>query len=168
MTSSDMRSPYASSAYDDDLCLKPPAILWIATLYLSRALLLPVTVGLAHVAGISDDVLALLRGLWSEEVLLPSLIAMPVLVCFFRRVPTASAMTRWIWARGRTFLALSASVDLAVRFISQYRVANVDDTLAISLVTASVDGYFLLYILTARRVRDTFASFPDALVAPAK
>ncbi|MGO9993403.1 MAG: DUF2919 family protein [Steroidobacteraceae bacterium] len=158
-----MNRLYAASNYDDDLCLKPPLILWFAVIYLSRAIMLPISVGIAHIAGVNEDVLALLRGLWSIDILVPSLIAVPILYSFLRRVPTASGTVRWIWAHGRIFLAVSASIDLMLPFISQMLSQEINVMLPLTLVAAAIDAYFLLYVLAARRVRDTFASFPPPL-----
>lgn len=37
-----MARVYGPSSYDDHFCLKPAALLWLAVIYLSRALLLVV------------------------------------------------------------------------------------------------------------------------------
>ena len=155
---------YASSSYDDDGCLKPPLLLWLAIIYLSRAFLLPLAMGIGHVAGVDSAAMAVIRGLWSAELLLPSLIAVPVLYAILRRVPSASGMVRAIWSRGRIILALSAAADIgSVLVSSPIREGVFDDQALLSLFLAAIDLYFLLYLLLARRVRDTFADFPPRL-----
>lgn len=163
-----MPHTYPASSYDDDFCLKPSLILWIAAVFLSRALLLPVAMGFAHFAGVNDDVQSLLRDIWSLEYVAPSAVALPVLYSLIRRAPTAPASVRWIWSRGRMFLALSASIDLLVSIGLEIRQDSSGDSPHLSLGLGAIDLYFLLYILATRRVRDTFASFPAPLHAKEK
>src|SRR5208337_417447 len=151
---------YGPSNYDDYLCLKPPLLLWVAVLYLSRAITLPVAMGIASFAGVNADAIALLRRLWSVEALAPSLIAAVILYALCRRIPTASGLLRWIWARGRVFLVVSAGIDLILSLSSPIRLREINDEVLLSLLSAAVDLYFLLYIFAARRVRDTFSEFP--------
>jgi hypothetical protein len=151
---------YSSSNYDDHFCLKPPLLLWVAVLYLSRAITLPVVVGIGSFAGVNKDAISLLRSFWTADALLPSLSAAAILYTLCRRVPTASRQVRWIWARGHLFLAASAGMDLIVSLIAPIRLREINDQVLLSLLAAAMDLYFLLYILAARRVRDTFAEFP--------
>ena len=77
MARSDSARIYAPTSYDDYLCLKPPLLLWVALLFLSRAITLPFAMGIGQVAGVSAEALAAVRALWSGDIaLLPSLIAM--------------------------------------------------------------------------------------------
>jgi len=158
-----VRLPYAASNYNDDLCLKPPLLLWVAVVFLSRAITLPVVMGICTFARVDSHALALFRQFWSSDTLIPSLIASVVLFTLFRRVPSASQPLRWIWARGRALLALSAGIDLATSLVLPIRQWEIDQQALVSLCAAGIDAYFLLYILVARRVRDTFAEFPPAL-----
>src|SRR5277367_4682461 len=115
-----MRNPgsshtYALSHYDDYMCLKPPLLLWIAVFFLSKAITMPLAAGMGHVAGVSDDALSAMRGLWSADgALFPSAIAAVLLYAFFRRLPSASRQVRWIWAHGVALLAASAAIDLVL------------------------------------------------------
>jgi hypothetical protein len=151
---------YPASSYDDYMCLKPPLLLWLAVVYLSRALTLPLIVGMGHVAGVSPEALSALRGLWAADTLVPSLIAAVLVVVFFRRVPGASPVMRWIWAHGVIFVAVSAVVDCGLSLIPLIRAQEITDQTLISSLGGAVDIYFLLYVSLARRVRDTFAEFP--------
>ncbi|HLZ99044.1 MAG TPA: DUF2919 family protein [Steroidobacteraceae bacterium] len=151
---------YAPSNYDEDMCLKPPLLLWLAVLFLSRAVMLPIAIGIGHIAGVNAQAMTLLRGFWSEDQLLPAVIAIPVLYAFWRRVPSASGMVRWIWARGRIFLALAAGLDIFLPVIARFWHGDVNDQFVVALFTSGMDAYFLVYIFAARRVRDTFADFP--------
>jgi len=157
--SSSTRS-YAASAYDDDMCLKPTLLLWLAALFLSKAITLPIVIGIGHIAGVNTDAMTLLRDYWSKDQLLPATFAFPVLYACCRRVPAASDAVRWIWSRGRTLLSLAAVIDIALAFTSQFWHREPDQTLVGSIFSAGADLYFLVYILAARRVRDTFERFP--------
>jgi hypothetical protein len=159
---------YSESSYDNYLCLKPPLLLWLAVLYLCRAVTLPAAMGIGTFAGVNADAIALFHGLWNMQTLLPSLIALCVLYALCRRVPNASVPVRWIWANGRILLAVSAGMDLALSLISLIRHGEIDDQAMMSLLAAAADAYFLLYILLARRVRDAFSEFPPPLDAARK
>ena len=156
-----MRRAYPSSSYDDFMCLKPPLLLWIATIYLSRAVTLPIVLGFSAMGGGSSDIAAFVGGFIGVENLLPSLIAALVLCAFVRRAPSGSRAIRWIWAHGRMLLSISAGADilfLAASAASQREQAG--DQPGSLILAASLDLYFLAYVLTARRVRDAFADFP--------
>jgi hypothetical protein len=157
---------YAASYYDDHMCLKPPLLLWVAVLYLSRTITLPVAMAIGHFTGVDASAITVFRGLWSIDGLIPSLIAAVILYTLCRRVPTASAQVRWIWARGRTFLAVSAFLDMALLLIALIRQGEINDQSLLSLIVAVVDLYFLVYLLAARRVRHAFSEFPSPLDPP--
>jgi hypothetical protein len=154
---------YHPSSFDDDMCLKPPLLLWLAVIYLARAVLLPIGIGIGHIAGVDEKAFIFLRSLWSAEGLVPALVALPVLYALFRRAPRAARMTRWFWAHGRILLAVSAGVDVALTLLQLTRPAELGDQAAISLGAGFADLYFLAFILFARRVRDTFNDFPPPL-----
>jgi hypothetical protein len=146
------------------MCLKPSVLLWLAVLYLCRAIMLPIVIGIGHVAGVDAQAMTVLRGLWSEDQLVSTLIALPVFYAFWRRTPTAPRHVRWIWARGRIFLVCAATLDIVLPFIAPLWHRDINDQFLLSLLSAGMDAYFLLYVLAARRVRDTFADFPPPLV----
>lgn len=166
MRDSNPSHSYPSSYYDDQMCLKPPLLLWVAVLYLSRAITLPVAMAIGHFAGVDSQAITVFRAFWSLDALIPSLIAAVILYTLCRRAPTAPRLVRRIWAHGQTFLAVSAVLDIALLSISLIRQGEVNDQALLSLFAAAVDLYFLVYILAARRVRDAFSEFPAAL-APA-
>jgi ABC-type dipeptide/oligopeptide/nickel transport system permease subunit len=151
---------YSLYSYDDYFCLKPPALLWIGALFLSRAVSLPLAVGIAHFAGVSSDATQVLQRVVSVQTLLPSALAATVLFAMCRRSPQASSAVRWIWSRGRILLAAAAVIDFV---LAAYALASTDSADGQSLptvVTAALDVYLLAYVWFTRRVRDTFADFP--------
>jgi len=150
---------YRSSQFDDDMCLKPPLLLWLAVIYLARAVVLPIGIGIGHFAGVDDKAFGSLRSLWSVEAFVPAVVTLPVLYALFRRAPGASRATRWCWRHGRILLALSAGLDVALS-VFQLATAQPGDPPFTALGAALVDLYFLAYILIARRVRDSFSDFP--------
>ncbi|HUN71586.1 MAG TPA: DUF2919 family protein [Steroidobacteraceae bacterium] len=152
---------YSLSSYDDNFCLKPPALLWLAAAYLSRAVVLIVGADIASVTRLGANVATLLRGAVSIYALVPSVIAAPVLFALVARAPGSPKPVRWVYAQGRTILAVAAVLDCAAALAAS-GIANLDvvELSAGFLVTAVFDIYFLVYILATRRVRDAFASFP--------
>jgi hypothetical protein len=163
-----MQSSYAPSSYDDYDCLKPSLLLWLAVLYLSRAIVMPIVMGLGSYIGVNNDALKMFRDLWSVQALLPSAIAALVFVALVRRAPGASRPVRWIWTHGRMFLCTAAVLDLILSVMPLARIGEINDQTVPSLLAAVVDLYFLLYLLVARRVRDTFSDFPPHLDPPKK
>lgn len=156
-----MTRTYAPSSYDDHFCLKPPALLWLAVLYLSRAFVLIVVFVASSLSGIPPEAMAMLRGTVSLYALLPSLVAAPVLYALVRRTPASAKAVRWIWAHGRIIVAGAAILDCAVSVAGSRIIGgDVADLAAGSLMTALLDVYFLAYILATPRVRDVFAHFP--------
>jgi hypothetical protein len=158
-----MSRTYSPSSYDDNFCLKPPGLLWLAVLYLSRAFLLLVIYVVSSVSHVSPEAMATLRGTVSIYAFVPSLVAAPVLFALLHRAPSSTALIRWIWAHGRTFLTLAAILDSAASLGSSGLIdGDAANPTLISLLAALFDIYFLVYILATRRVRDAFADFPPA------
>lgn len=153
---------YSPSSYDDHFCLKPPALLWLAAAYLSRAIVLIVASDVGYVARVGANVVTMLRGAVSVYALVPSLVAVPVLYALIARGPTSSKLVRWIWAHGRTILILAAILDCAVSVAASGIAGGDTEDLSAGLLLAAVfDVYFLVYIVATRRVRDVFADFPS-------
>lgn len=161
-----MARTYNPSSYDDHFCLKPPALLWLAVLYLSRAFLLLVIYVASSVSRVSPEALATLRGAVSIYAFVPSLVAAPVLYALLHRAPSATRLARWFWSHGRTILALAAILDCAASVGSSGVIdGDVLNLNPVSLLTALFDVYFLVYIVATPRVRDAFADFPAAAAA---
>jgi len=154
---------YGASSYDDHFCLKPPALLWLAVLYLSRALLLLAMyiVSSMSLSRVNPQAVAELRGTVSIYAFIPALVAAPVFYGLLCRGPTSSGLVRWFWSHGRTILIVATIVDAVISIGSSGIIGG--DALALNagfLVAALFDAYFLVYIFATRRVRDVFADFP--------
>lgn len=159
------RRRYSLSSYDQNLCLKPPLMLWIGILFLSRGLTLPLLVTLSQLGGGNADTRALVHGLFGLGTLLPSSLAFLVLFALAMRSPSGVRAARWIWRRGRLLLAAAAILDLALAVAAATtgpsgRGGGIEAIGEWQLVGALFDLYFLVYILASRRVRDVFADFP--------
>jgi len=151
---------YPASHYDDHCCLKPPLLLWAAVLYFSRAITMPIAMAIGHFAGVDEKAITAVRALWSAESLVPSLIAAVMLVVLCRRVPGAPRPIRWIWAHGRLVLGVAAVLDIALSLMGLTRQGDIDGQWMGSVCAATVDLYFLVYIMADRRVRHAFEEFP--------
>jgi DUF2919 family protein len=151
---------YPASSFDDDMCLKPPWLLWLAVIYLARAILLPVVIGIGHFAGVDEQAFVALRSVWSFEGMVPALMALPLLYALIRRGPAAGKVTRWIFAHGCGIVAVSAAVDAGLAAIRLAAPAHFGDESIVPIGSVLVDGYFFAYVLIARRVRDCFSDFP--------
>jgi hypothetical protein len=156
----DSSRPYPASYYDDEMCLKVPPLLWMVIIYLSRSVILPIAMALGHVAGVDDVAIAKFHVFWSASGLVPSLIAVPVLITLFRRVPAAAGWMRWVWAHGRTFLAVAAILDMVLLSRDIIPKAGLGDSSLWSMFAAALDCFSLFYIVAARRVRHVFSEFP--------
>jgi len=156
-----MSRTYDPSSYDDHFCVKPPALLWLAVFYLSRAFVLLLASDLGRVSSFRPEAVAMLRGAINPYTFLPSLIAIPVLYVLISRGPSSTKLVRWIWAHGRSILAVAAILDCAIAVVGSGLIGGDIAELAVGqLIAALFDIYFVVYILATPRVRDAFAAFP--------
>jgi hypothetical protein len=152
---------YPESAYDANLCLKPSPLLWVVVVYLSREITLPFAMGMAQMAGVNSQALAAIRALWHLDFsIVPALFSAIVLVVFFRRVPKAGRVVRWLWAHGAALLALSSAGDLALSVAAIVSHGELNDVAVLNGLTALASTGSLVYVLLSARVRDSFADFP--------
>ncbi len=152
---------YADSAYDDYFSLKPSLPLWLAVLFLSREITLPLLMGAAHVAGVNDGALSLIRELWSLDFsMAPAIPGAAVLYLFIRRVPTASLLVRRAWSRGKMLLVIAAILDVAASVAKLTHGNAINDLTVISGISIGIDLAIIGYVAMSQRVLDTFADFP--------
>jgi len=160
---------YDPNDYDDNLCLRPPFLLWLAMLYLSRGILLFVLSAAGSLAALSSDTLTLLRGSLSLGVVIASSMGAAVLYALLRRGRRASRAVRWVWNNGQVFLGAAALADAVLQLLgSPLLHGDPYDQTVWPLAAAALDLYFLAYIFASRRVRDVFADFPAIDSAAAK
>jgi hypothetical protein len=160
------RGRYRLESYDKYFCLKPPPLLWLAMLYLSRAVSLPVVIGLSSMAGGSANTTALVHGIFGPGTLLSSCIAFSVLCTVVLRSPSAPRAVRWIFTHGRALLIASCVLDallgLVLAGVSLDSIRNADEHIGGALIGAVLDLYVLIYLLCSKRVRHVFCDFPGA------
>ena len=153
--------------YDQYLCVKPPLLLLLALVYLSRAITLPLIAAVGSLGGGTPDLTPLIRGLFGLNTLAPSAIAFAVVCAYCRRSPSGSRLARWIWARGQWLLTLSAVLDFFVTGSSLLH-PEINDQMQYVLLAMAFDLYFLIYVVASGRIRAVFADFPvanDAIMA---
>jgi hypothetical protein len=156
-----MPAPYHPSSYDEHFCLKPPWLLWLAALYLSRAFLLLVIYVVSSMSRLGPQAMATFQGAVSIYAFIPSLVAAPVLYALISRAPSAPKLIRWIWSHGRAILVVAAILDCAASIWNSGIIdGDMTNMNAWLLLAAAFDIYFLVYTVAARRVRDAFADFP--------
>jgi len=154
---------YGPDSYDDNFCLKPPFLLWLAVLYLSRGFVLFFLSAAGSMAALSTDTVTFIRQSLRLETVIPSIMGAAVLYALLRRAPGASKPVRWVWTKGQLFLAAAALADVAIQLIDSPMLhGDAYDQTAWPLVAAGLDLYFLAYVLASPRVRDTFAALPVA------
>jgi hypothetical protein len=160
---------YSLSSYDKYLCLRPPLALWLTVIYLSRAVSLPIVIGLSSVAGGSANTTGLVHGMFGPGTLLPGCLAFLVLCALALRTPSAGRVVRWISEHGRALLMVAAALDaglgLAFAGITLEGIKSADEHLGGALLGIALDMYVLIYLTVSKRVRDVFADFPAADLA---
>lgn len=151
---------YDLGSYDHNFCLKPPLTLWLAILYLTRALLIPFLSGVSSMGG-AGDASAVTSGFFGVEDFVSAALALVVVLVFFLRTPSASRLSRRIWSLGRVILAAAAVFDLAVSLFRFLQIAHSDVWRSeLLLLACTADAFIVLYLFRSRRVRDVFNDFP--------
>ena len=156
---------YEAWAFDDYYCLKPPAVLTVAIIYLCRSFLLLAIYMLASVKGSTGDMGLLLQaGDHPSSLAITGVPALLVLFALMRRGPSGGRFPRWIWKHGRIFLACSAllEIGMAVLYLTTL---TVGETPSLTVAFLFLDLYILGYVLFSRRVKDTFSDFPPTAAA---
>lgn len=162
-----MQHPYPASAYDDNFCLKPPLMLWVALAYLSRAVTVPLLMVVSSYFANSSvgDTFGLVSHVYDRRAIAPALVALLVLFALVRRTPRASRLTRAIWRHGRALLIVAAILDVALAFVTPLSDPTVDEAWVRAGIGGLIDGWLVFYIAKAARLRDTFAEFPPPIDA---
>jgi hypothetical protein len=154
---------YSLDNYDRNFCLRPPWLLWVGALFLSRAITLPLLIGIGSLGGGSANANELVHGLFPLRALASSCIAFPVLCALALRAPSSGRAVRWLVRHGRLLLAVAAAADalLSLSTLSLERIESADDQVGVALLGVLFDVYLCLYVLVSRRVRDVFGDFPS-------
>ncbi len=161
-----MSEEYTYKDYDRYLCLKPGSDLVLAILFLLRPYILLVSSlrmgrggsGVTGVGGLKDLVypnnLSLTIGILATAPVILFLIA------WVKRKPGASAFIQQIWHKGATILTMAALLSvLAVLF--PVMTGAMHAIHPVGWVQLALSVLIMLYLQLARRVKDTFADFPE-------
>jgi hypothetical protein len=149
---------YPASAYDENLCIKISASLWLAILFLLK----PYAVMLLSLANMAKHT-ELIYILYPNDATfaLGAMAALPTALLFIawtKRQPGSGMKIRWIWHHGRTFLIVSAVLNLAISVIPVFWIGRGPELSDVAQAILAV--YVILYLFRSERVRDTFRDFP--------
>jgi len=151
---------YPLSAYDAHFCLKPGLVLWLVIAFLARAYVVTI-VSFTRRAGSRMELIDLVYS-HRATLALAALAALPAVACVYayvRRAPGAQPRDRALWHAGRWLLLASALVNLGVVTIPvAQHLAQVEGWRLLELV---VSAWVLIYLAVSRRVRQTFAEYPE-------
>jgi hypothetical protein len=149
---------YDYGCYDQYFCLKPPLLLILAIVFLCRGFLMPFIVLLTSVKRAAGDTAALVSGSEHAVSMLAAVPAVLVLYAMIRRVPEANRFARWAWKHARFLLTLSILFDVSLGIVTLHLHEQ-----ALTAVRLALDLYILIYIHSAKRVKDTLSDFPASL-----
>ncbi|MEE8429253.1 MAG: DUF2919 family protein [Gammaproteobacteria bacterium] len=155
-----MANQYPFSAYDKYLCLKPDFSVWLVLVFLLR----PYVVVLLSIANRKDHT-GLINLVYSDRLamILAAIAAIPaifVVYAFIKRKPDAPDKVRRIWQHGRELLLGSSFLNVLVVFLPLLTgIAREIST--VGWAQFGISAYIIYYLFTERRVRDTFADFPQ-------
>ena len=161
-----MSNVYSFSDYDKYLSLKFSAELWLVILYFLRPYILVISgirmgrggSGVEGASGLKEmvypDDFSLFTGIAAS---IPTLF---VLFAWVKRKPGAADFVREIWRHGVILLLVSVALNVLTVFIPLFLGAThkISTSGWVQLGLSIVIAWFLL---SSRRVKDTFADFPQ-------
>jgi hypothetical protein len=144
--------------YDEHLCLRVPATLWLCLVFLVRHLLL---LGITFLPTTGEEI-TVLRELIRPEYLLADLIALPVLIAGLRRRPRSPRWMPRLWRVGRRLLLTSAGLYLLLlgaNLLASERplTATLNEA---SLISLLLNLAIIAYLIRSPLLRDLFAQWP--------
>lgn len=151
---------YPLSAYDGHFCLKPGLLLWLVIAFLARAYVVTL-VSFTRRAGSRMELIDLVYS-HRATLALAALAALPAVACVYayvRRRPGAHPRDRALWHAGRWLLLASALVNLAV--VAMPVAQHLAQVEGWRLLEMLVSAWVLIYLAISRRVRQTFAEYPE-------
>jgi hypothetical protein len=161
-----MPGPYTFNDYDQHLCLKVNAELWLIILYLLRPYLIWFSsLGLGGKrTGISTGVKGLREMIYPDDfsLMLGILATIPVMLCMYawtKRKPGAKPLVKKLWQRGRLLLVTAAALNIVIIFVPLLTMVSHKLVFA-NWVQVGISVMIVWYLLFTQRVRDTFADFP--------
>ncbi len=153
---------YEFSNYDKHLALKPGFLLLVSACFLCRDFLLPLMVAATSIKGGSSNLAYLLGDPGRPGRFLTGIPALLAMVAFVRRSPEAGMLVRQLWRLGRWLLVLACVLQIGSSMSSlSFKGGNLHYDSGATLAFLAADVAILSYLLLSRRVRDTFADFPQ-------
>jgi hypothetical protein len=159
-----MSKIYNFSDYDKYLSLKINFDLWLIIAYFFRPVILKISTIQMGRGAKSDSVSGLKDLVYPDDFgfFLAFLTIIPVALVIFaymKRKPDAPDYIRTLWRNCGKLLLLAAALNVVVVFVPFL----LDLAYRINLLgwgQLAIAAYIIFYLMTSRRVRDTFADFP--------
>jgi hypothetical protein len=159
-----MSKIYNFSDYDKYLSLKINFDLWLIIAYFLRPVILKISTIQMGRGAKSDSVSGLKDLVYPDDFgfFLAFLTIIPVALVIFaymKRKPDAPDYIRTLWRNCGKLLLLAAALNVVVVFVPFL----LDLAYRINLLgwgQLAIAAYIIFYLMTSRRVRDTFADFP--------
>jgi hypothetical protein len=159
-----MSKIYNFNDYDKYLSLKINFELWLIIAYFLRPVILKISTIQMGRGAKSDSVSGLKDLVYPDDFgfFLAFLTMIPVVLVIFaymKRKPDAPDYIRTLWRNCGKLLLLTAVLNVVIVFVPFL----FDLAYRINLIgwgQVAIAAYIIFYLLTTRRVRDTFADFP--------
>ena len=159
-----MSKIYNFSDYDKYLSLKINFELWLIIAYFLRPVILKISTIQMGRGAKSDSVSGLKDLVYPDDFgfFLAFVTMIPVVLVIFaymKRKPDAPDYIRTLWRNCGKLLLLAAALNVVVVFVPFL----LDLAYRINLLgwgQLAIAAYIIFYLMTSRRVRDTFADFP--------
>ncbi len=159
-----MSKIYNFSDYDKYLSLKINFELWLIIAYFLRPVILKISTIQMGRGAKSDSVSGLKDLVYPNDFgfFLAFVTIIPVVLVIFvymKRKPDAPDYIRTLWRNCGKLLLLAAALNVVVVFVPFL----FDRAYRINLIgwgQVAIAAYIIFYLMTSRRVRDTFADFP--------
>lgn len=153
-----MQRKYPFSAYDEYLCLKMSAGMWLVLVFLFR----PYAIMVMSFAT-KRDRMGLINLFYDDRaaMALGAVAAMPMVLIIYawiKRRPGAAAHVRHIWNSGRWIMLGSALINVA---IPVWPILGGTKPDLVAMGQLALSALIIFYLLLSPRVRETFADFPE-------
>jgi Protein of unknown function (DUF2919) len=156
-----MSRKYTFEDYDKNLSLKVSTELWLVVLYFLHPYILLISArrstdsaaaGLKNIVFPNDFSLAI--------AILATLPALCFIYAWTRRSPGASSLVKYIWRNGSLFLTSSGLFNIAT-VLAPLFVGVGHKMRTVGWVQLGISVVIIAYVQFSRRVKDTFADFPE-------
>ena len=159
-----MSKIYDFSDYDKNLSLKISLELWLIIVYFLRPFILKISTIQMGRGPKSDSVSGLKDLVYPDDFgfFLAFLATIPVflvILAYMKRKPDAKDYIRTFWRNSVKLLVFTAVLNILTVFIP-FIVSTAYRVNLTGWGQVAIAAYIIFYLLTSRRVKDTFADFP--------